>query len=153
LHQLRIIVNGINSNRVFSLDAIAVLMDIDSTLLKTIVFITQFQTDDMTIVEFVNVMQKFSNKLSFVLPEDTLDKINALQLISSSIIEKQLFNAIELFTLLRPLFSNEYLSPGAINFLYIVAQSKSDYEPIPLKNFISFLQTDILSNPFIRKCI
>ncbi len=146
LYRFKNIVNAINSQKEMNPDEISNLLDIDTSIVKTIMFMSKLQTNNITLVEFINAVDKIANKLSFIMPDETVEQLSMLKTMSQSVLNKELLTPKDVVDMMGTMANNDMFTTDTVNLLFIVAQSKGEYKQIPLFDLVMFLTEDVLTN-------
>lgn len=146
LTKLNQIINALNSSEPMSAREIADIIDMDISVVKTIMFFTQFQTDEAVFSNFVASISNITSNMSSVIDEETMQQLNALNIMAKSIKNQEVLMPVDIVNVFGGLAENEMFTENNVTLLYTVAQSSQQtYEPVPLYDIFLFL-ADLLND-------
>ena len=146
LAKLKQIINALNSSEPMSAREIANIIDMDVSVVKTIMFFTQFQTDEAVFSNFVASISNITSNISSVIDKETMNQLNALNIMAKSIKNQEVLMPVDIVNVFGGLAENEMFTENNVTLLYTVAQSSQQtYEPVPLYDIFLFL-ADLLND-------
>ena len=133
LLQLKNIINVMNSDELITAEDISEIVDIDVSVVKTILFFTQFNTDEVAFKDFVHSINKLTSIVDSIVPEDAKNQITSLNIMLDHIEKQTLLNPSDIVGIFTSLSDDDMFNEGHVKMLYLLAQSNSQsYEPITL---------------------
>ena len=153
LAQLSGIVNALNNSTPMTAEAVADIIDMDVSIVKTILFFTQFNMDKVVFRDFVSSINNLTNIAAGAIDEETLVQLNALNEMSIKIQNQTTLLPGDIVDLFGNLAENEMFTEDSVTLLYMVAQSANQtYDAVPLYDVFMFL-SDELDNGMLSSFI
>jgi predicted RND superfamily exporter protein len=150
LKQFNKIVNALNDPNPMSSNDVANMLDIDVSLVKTILLFSQFKTNEVVFSDFVHTVGNMSEKLSFIIDDQTSAQLSMLRNLSDMVQNDTQLNSKELSEFMSAMGESEMLTEPNLRLLIcMIHGTNSDMSEvtIPLYDIFCFLSDNFMSNP------
>ena len=154
LLQLKSIINAMNSDELITAEEISKIVDMDVSVVKTILFFTQFNTDEVAFKDFVHSINKLTSIADSIVPEDAKNQIASLNVMLDYIEKQTLLNPSDIVSIFASLSDDGMFNEDHVKMLYLLSQSNGQtYEPITLYDFILYLSDHVITNEIFSSFI
>ena len=144
LTQLSQIVSALDNPNPITAEEVADIIDIDISIVKTMLFFTQFNIDKVVFKDFVASINNLTNVAAGVINEETLAQLNALNVMSENITNDRVLLPGDIVTIFGSMAENDMFTEDSVTLLYMVAQSVNQtYEAAPLYDVFMFLSNEL----------
>ena len=146
LGQLSQIVNALNNPEPMSAEDIANITDMDVSIIKTILFFTQFKTDAIVFSDFVASVNTLTSIAESSIDVETLNQLKALNEMANVIKNKEQLLPGDIVNVFGSMAENDMFTEEIITLLYMVAQSADNtYDAVALYDIFMFLSNELES--------
>jgi hypothetical protein len=147
LQQMKGVINALDTNRKMSAEELAALIEMDVSTVKTILFLTQFKTDSIRFVDFIETISTVTDAFSSVVPKEQLTKLDMLNTMTSIVEERKALSPKEIADIFGDMAGNDMFNEATVNMLFAMAQAhKTEGNTIALYDFFMFLSNNIMTN-------
>lgn len=147
LKQMQGIVHALDTNAKLTAEELAELIDMDVATVKTILFFSQFKTDSVRFIDFVETVSELTDTFSGIIPADYMNKLDMLDTMTEVVTSRKLLKPSDVVELFSTAVETEMFDETTVNMLFAMAQGyKTEGKTIALYDFFMFLSNNIMAN-------